>query len=110
MSVKNYVIPLNGVDPKNLEAIKMLLEMSSEKFEDYFLAGYGGDASYSVIDGAFEVTSIGEDYFEYEVGINFFAGCRDMNDSHEDTGLIDYEVRDGSIHIELDDSVWRLDN
>lgn len=110
MSVKNYLIPLNGVDPKNLEAIKGLLETHSSMFENYFLAGYGGDASYSVIDGSFEVISIGEDYFEYEVGINFFAGCRDMNDSHEDTGLIDYEIRDGEIHIELDDSVWRLDN
>ncbi|CAH1456085.1 TPA: hypothetical protein MFX78_23235 [Klebsiella pneumoniae] len=110
MSVKDYEIDLNGVDPANLDAVTGVLESHSHLFEDYFLAGYGGDASYSVIDGTFEVVSIGENYFEYEVGINFFAGCRDMNDSHEDTGLINYEVRDGCIHIELDDSIWRLDN
>ena len=110
MSMKDYEIDLNGVDPANLDAVKGVLESHSHLFKDYFLAGYGGDARYSVIDGTFEVASIGGDYFEYEVGIDFFAGCKDMNDSHEDTGLIDYEVRDGRIHIELDDSIWRLDN
>lgn len=110
MSVENYEIDLNGVDPANLDAVTELLESNSHLFDDYVLARYGGDASYSVIDGSFEVTGIGEDFFEYEVGINFFAGCRDMNNSFENTGTIEYEVRDGRLHIEVDEAVWRLDN
>lgn len=110
MSVANYEIDLNGIHPTNLEAVQGLLESNSHLFEDFFLARFGGDASYSVIDGSFEVTGIGEGFFEYEVGINFYAGCRNMNESFENTGMIEYEVRDGRIYIEVDEAVWKLDN
>ncbi|MBS6210499.1 hypothetical protein [Citrobacter sp. Cpo069] len=110
MSVENYEIALNDVDPTNLGAVKDLLETHSHLFNDYFLAGYGGDARYSVIDGSFEVIGIGDCFFEYEVGINFYAGCSGMNDTLEDQGMLEYEIRDGSIHIEVDEAVWRVDN
>ncbi|EBW9526203.1 hypothetical protein P3Y99_000010 [Salmonella enterica] len=110
MSIENYEIALNDVDPTNLGAVKDLLETHSHLFNDYFLAGYGGDARYSVIDGSFEVIGIGDGFFEYEVGINFYAGCSGMNDTLEDQGMLEYEVRDGSILIEVDEAVWRVDN
>lgn len=110
MDIKHYEISLNGSNPNNLETIKDILESNAHLFDKHLLADYGGDTRYSVMDGSFEVTEIGEEFFNFEAAINFFAGCSDLNDSSAVDGQLPYEVRNGSIHIEVDETVWNVNN
>lgn len=106
MNSKNYEISLNGIEHNDLDAIKDLIESNSHIFEPYFLSGYGGDAQYSIIDGSFEVIEIGVGFFECSMGINYYAGCRNLNNNHEDQNMFEYEIKDGKIHIEIDETIW----
>lgn len=106
--IKSYELPLNGKNPSDLNALKDIIESNADKFNEYLLTDFGGDARYSVIDGSFEITSIAEGFFEYKVQINFYAGCADMDDTSTVDGSMDFEIEDNSIIIELDETVWNV--
>ena len=109
MSIVEHAIPLNGVAPDDLDGIKELIESNSEIFNDYLLAGFGGNASYSVIDGSFEVTNIEMGCLEYSASIHFFAGCRNLNDVDSTDGSLEFDVEDGKITFSIDETVWNVE-
>ena len=104
--IRNYELPLYGTNPTDLNALKVIIESNADKFDEYLLTGFGGDARYSVIDGSFEVTTIAEGFIEYTAEINFYAGCADMDDTSTINGTMDFEIEDDSIILELDETVW----
>lgn len=106
MKTTQYVFPLNGCSSTNLNALKEIIESNADDFDDFLLSDFGGDARYSVIDGSFEITKIDDGFLEYTAEINFYAGCADMDDTSTINGNMDYEIENGSIVIELDESVW----
>ncbi|HEM8673202.1 TPA: hypothetical protein U2Q59_000818 [Enterobacter hormaechei] len=106
--IKNHKIPLDGTNPTDLNALKDIIESNSYMFEEYLLTDFGGDARYSVVDGSFEITAIAEGFFEYTAEINFYAGCADMNDTSSVNGTMEFEIEDGNIIFELDETVWNV--
>ncbi|MFP2513995.1 hypothetical protein [Buttiauxella agrestis] len=104
-----HQIPLNGITPTDLDGIKDLIESNSEIFNNYLLAGFGGNASFSVVDRSLEVTNIEPGYFEYTVLIDFYAGCKGMNDVDPRVESAEFDIKDGKIIIILDETVWNVE-
>lgn len=109
MGIVEYQIPLNGIAPTDLDGIKDLIESNSEIFNNYLLAGFGGDAGYSVIEGSFEVINIEIGGLEYTASIHYFAGCRNLNDVDSTEGGLEFDVEDEKIKFSIDETVWNVE-
>lgn len=108
-NIKTHVIPIpDGIAP-DLTKVKELLEEHSSKFDDYILSAYSDDARYSVFDGSFEVTSITEDFFEFIAQVQYYAGCAGQNDVFDVDGSVEYQIDNGNLSFELDETVWRYE-
>jgi len=108
-NVKDYVIPLNGVSPEDLAALKVLFEAHSTLFNGAILSAYGGDIRYAVVDNSFTVTSLSDGRIKYLCQVNYFAPCHDQNDFFQVEGSADYDVAEGNIILKLDETLWNVE-
>lgn len=109
MNINECRLPLNDVDADDLKGISEVIESNAHIFNDYLLASYGGDASYSVCDGSFEVTDIAEGYIEFCYDIQFFNGCKDMNFIDQKHDNLEYFIDEHNVVFELDETAWRVE-
>jgi len=108
MNTKEYRLPLNGTASSNLRAISEIIETNSGIFDNYLLSRYGDDSRYTVVDGSFEVTDIGEDIFSFTAEIEYYAGCPDINFEDTVNDQLEYEIIDSDIVINLDETSWEV--
>jgi len=109
MSHVEYRIPLQDISADNLESIKGLIEDNARMFDKHLLANVGNDSSYSVVEEAFVVTAIDATFFEYRAALNFFAGCRDINEDDTVKGRVAYSIREKHIVFSLDETPWQVE-
>ncbi|MGV4179618.1 hypothetical protein [Citrobacter portucalensis] len=109
MSISIHRLPLNDVEVDDLKGISVVIESNAHIFNDYLLAPYGGDASYSVCDGSFEVTDIADGYIEFCYDIQYFNGCKDMNFIDQKHDNLEYSIDGNQLIFELDETAWRVE-
>lgn len=107
-NVKDYVIPLNGVSPEDLTAVKGLFETHSQLFNAAILSTYGEDIRYAVADGTFGVTELSDGQVKYLCQVNYFAPCHDKNEFFQVQGNADYAVVGENIILKLDETLWNV--
>jgi len=109
MSYVEYRIPLQGTAASDLPAIKGIIEANARIFDKHLLANVGDESAYSVVEGAFSITAIDTSFFEYQAAINFFAGCRDINEDDRVTGRVPYSILEQDIVFSLDETTWQVE-
>lgn len=104
-----YQLPIDENETHNLSEIKELIEANSTLFVDSVLSTYGGDSRYSFVDDSFKVSSIVNGFVEFTCQVNFYAGCADQNETFDEDGSFEYEIEEGHLVFELDETVWRTE-
>lgn len=107
--IVHYKLPLTEGGINNLNEISALIEDNSILFESAVLSTYGGDSRYSFLDDSFKVSSIVNGFVEFTCQVNFYAGCADQNDTFDESGSFEFEIEEGHLVFELDETVWRTE-
>lgn len=108
-NLKAYTLTIPEGASIDHQQIKAIIERNASLFNDFILSEYGGDARYSVFDESFKVTALADDFFEFTVQVQFFAGCADQNDVFDVDKNVDYEIEENQLSFELDETVWRTE-
>lgn len=117
MVIATYEIGVPEGTPETEEALKKIIEDNAHIFEGMMMSSYRGDQRYSYQVDSFEITDINTDgstcgSFEFEVGIQYYEGCKDKDDLDTVDGSADftYDRATGCLKFELDETVWNPDN
>ena len=108
--IQHYSISIPQDTPKTLQGVKVLIESHSHIFEDAVMAEYRGDQRYTYVSDNFEVTEIEEGAFTFEVYVSYFEGCKDRDGVDRQEMNVEFEIRNGCIEFDLDETVWNTDN
>lgn len=102
-----YRIPLNKIDPNDLDGIRQLIEENEAIFENFILSYFAADDSrYEYLEGSFSVDHIELDHFFFSAMVSYYAGCRDLSSEHDVEDSVIYEIIDNEIVFELNETPW----
>ncbi|MGK6418618.1 hypothetical protein ACFGD2_021345 [Citrobacter freundii] len=117
MAIKTQRIKVPVGTPGTEKALKKIIEDNSHIFEGMVMAGYRGDLRYSYQADSFEITEINTDgltggSIEFEVGIQYYEGCKDKNyfDTVDGSADFTYDQATMCLKFKLDETVWNPDN
>lgn len=117
MAIVTYEIEVPSGTPCTEDALKKIIEDNAHIFEGMMMANYRGDQRYSYQADSFEITDINTDgctggSFEFEVGIQYYEGCKDKNSFDIEDGSADFIYDRATRHLKfaLDETVWNPDN
>ncbi|MDR2278746.1 MAG: hypothetical protein LBE23_12895 [Vagococcus sp.] len=102
-----HSILLVDLEPSDLNGISQLIVKNEDIFKDFVLSKFSADdARYDYCDGSLTVDNIDEDSFSFSAMVSYYAGCRDMNTTHDVDAVVSYEIIDGEIIFSLPEFSW----
>lgn len=108
--VEQYSLEIPSDTPKTFEGLKSFIESMPEVFEEAVMSQYAHDQRYSYFSDNFEVVDIDEGSFTFEVDVQYYEGCKGKDDVTLECMTVEYEIKEGCLEFELDETVWRTDN
>ncbi|EJD6402188.1 hypothetical protein AB7360_17805 [Providencia alcalifaciens] len=102
-----HSILLGDVDQNDLVSMSKLIERNEREFKEFVLSRFSADSDrYEYCDGSLTVDSIDADSFTFSAMVSYYAGCPDMNKTHEVDAAVGYEIIDGEILFSLPEFLW----
>ncbi|EKH6499111.1 hypothetical protein [Providencia hangzhouensis] len=102
-----HSILLGDIDQNDLIGISKLIERNEDKFKEFVLSKFSADdARYDYCDGSLTVYNIEEDHFSFTAMVSYYAGCKDMNTTHEVDASVSYEIINNELLFDLPEYAW----